>query len=399
MPAQPEHSVTGERPSAGYSIEAITSADGLRALEEDWRRLFAECAANNYFSSWEWADCWWQAYGKSHELFVLACRDADGKLAGVAPLYKASEKRDAGLQLRTLRWIGDGSDDADGFGIVVSEISAREVIQSTLDFIAAKKEGWDLLALNSMREESSVARELVSQTRERGWAASAQRTSHLEVELPSRWDEYLRSLSAKVRQTWNRKNRRVAQDFAVRLRKSEPLQATRDLETVFMLHQKSWNAKGMQGKFADNRRKNFYRMLTEKASQSGSLDLWLLELDGVPRAARLGFRVGKTRHAMAAAMDPEFARYGVGTIVEAMVLKECIAQGVETYDFLAGEDAYKTECGVTRRRYLNLTVARPRTRAALWMTAANSISEGKEWMRSNLPRTFKMLKRTAARKP
>jgi len=389
---------TAQAFGSSFSVERVSLLRELEDLSPDWDRLAKNYSPSSYFVSWTWAKTWWRSYGDAYELFVLVCRNDQQRIIGIAPFYRATGKSGIGPQARSLRLIGDGTDDVDGFGLLFDPQHEQTCRRAFLDWLAAHPEEWDLLDLNSMPEDSSSALDFLTQVRERGWVARPHWTHHCVVELPNTWDGYLQGLSRKTRQTWLRKIRQVEEEFSLRLRRCETRsEIDAGLDVVMDLHQCNWRSRGSDGKFDLASRRDFYRDICRIAGERKELDLWLLELDGVPRAARLGFLSHKTRHAVIAAMDPGFARHGVGTIAEALVIKTCIERGVGSYDFLAGDEPYKKECGAITKRYMNFKAARPYTSAGIALGAEGSMEDGKRWLRANMPDTFGLLQKAKSK--
>ena len=78
-------------------------------------------------------------------------------------------------------------------------------------------------------------------------------------------------------------------------------------------------------------------------------------------------------------------------------MKELIAQGVRTYDFLGGETGYKAKWGAQAGHYLDLRFARPFSVGAAYLQAQRCTERSKAWLRRNLPGTaWKMLRRINA---
>jgi CelD/BcsL family acetyltransferase involved in cellulose biosynthesis len=371
-------------------VKQVDCWESLIALSSKWNDVLSESSSDNFFLTWEWISSWWTAYAQNFELFVLICSDITGTVLGIAPLYRATATgKNVSPNSRTLRLIGDGSDDADNFNLLIRHGFERICVSAILDRLEKGGESWDLVELNSMPTESVIAKELLNQFGERGWPYVVNRTPHLIVELPKSWEEYASKLPRKVRQTWNRKRRRAEKKFKVALQHCcDPEKIADGLRSLVELHQKSWESRGNSGKFADDRRRAFYNMITERANARGWLDLWILTLDGVAVSARYGFRYGNTRYAMQAGSDPNHAAYAVGTINEVLVIAELIKQGVRYYDFLAGDDPYKLEFGPEQRQYLNVRCARPHTPMGVALSAERSISGRKLWLKSKLPKTL-----------
>src|SRR5439155_21006305 len=89
------------RPVPELSLERI---DDLASVREEWTALAER--AGNVFATWEWADAWRQVYGDDRPLLVTGCRDHDGRLVAVLPLYLATRR-----PVRTLRFLGHGPAD------------------------------------------------------------------------------------------------------------------------------------------------------------------------------------------------------------------------------------------------------------------------------------------------
>src|SRR3954453_15544676 len=89
------------RPVPELTLERLGDPASVR---EDWTTLAER--AGNVFATWEWADAWWRVYGEDRPLPVHGCRDADGLLVAVLPLYLSRTR-----PVRTLRFLGHGPAD------------------------------------------------------------------------------------------------------------------------------------------------------------------------------------------------------------------------------------------------------------------------------------------------
>lgn len=68
-------------------------------------------------------------------------------------------------------------------------------------------------------------------------------------------------------------------------------------------------------------------------------------------------------------------------------MKELIAQGVRTYDFLGGALGYKAKWGAEAGNYLDLQFARPFSAGAAYLRAHLYAECSKSWLRRKLPRS------------
>ena len=95
----------------GLRIEPVFEPDQFRVLGQEWNALLAASPADTIFLTWEWISTWWDVYGTDSRLYVLAVRDDDGTLVGIAPLRIRKRSRLGGLvRLRSVEFIGTGGD-------------------------------------------------------------------------------------------------------------------------------------------------------------------------------------------------------------------------------------------------------------------------------------------------
>ena len=52
-------------------IKIISDYQEFRALKDEWNRLLENNFSRGIWLQHEWYDCWWQAFGKGAELFVV----------------------------------------------------------------------------------------------------------------------------------------------------------------------------------------------------------------------------------------------------------------------------------------------------------------------------------------
>src|SRR5690242_1437988 len=86
-------------------LKVYTSWQEVMNLRAEWERVLRESTGPTIFSTPEWLDAWWRAYGQGKQLLALAFSSMSGELIGLAPLYL--EQLHGGI--RRLRLVGDGS--------------------------------------------------------------------------------------------------------------------------------------------------------------------------------------------------------------------------------------------------------------------------------------------------
>ena len=298
----------------------------LEALREDWTG-FAE-STGNVFSTYEWADAWWRHFGDG-ELQAEVSGDA------LLPLYLGRSG-----PFRVLRFIGHGP--ADELGPVAASPEAG------LDALAARLNGggYSLFLGENMRAAPPGARVV-------------ERTESPVLELGRGWDALLESWSTNLRQQVGRFERRLEREHDLRYRLVD------ELDTLFRLHRLRWPSSPW---FTDA--ESFHRDFAAVARERGWLRVWLLELDGQPVAAWLGYRFAGVEAYYQAGRDPAFDGKRVGFVLLAHTIREAANDGLREYRFGVGGERFKYRFATSDPGVV--TAARPHGLAGRAALAARS---------------------------
>jgi CelD/BcsL family acetyltransferase involved in cellulose biosynthesis len=290
----------------------------------DWQRLGV--AAGNPFTTWEWASTWWRHFGEDRPQRILGCRDEDGALVGVLPLYLSARR-----PLRTLRFVGNGP--ADQLGPVCAP-EHREAVAAAFRRALSESGGWDVCVAERMAAADGWSGLLG------GVVTRSEPTPTIALETTD-WDEYLGTRSAHFRQQVRRLERRLGRDYELEFRLAEdPGRLEQDMDTFFDLHEARWAATGSTVFSGELRQ--FHQELAALALAGGWLRLCFAELDGVPRAATYGFRLGNADWFYQTGRDPQFDKSRVGQVLLNHTVREAVSAGMGEFKFLLGDEGYKS---------------------------------------------------------
>jgi CelD/BcsL family acetyltransferase involved in cellulose biosynthesis len=89
----------------------------------------------------------------------------------------------------------------------------------------------------------------------------------------------------------------------------------------------------------------FFRSLAEAMAEMQILKLFFLDLDGMPAAAVMCFHYDSTMYLYNNGYDNRYHSLSVGLLSKVLNIKESIHRGVKRYDFLKGDEAYKSRLG------------------------------------------------------
>jgi CelD/BcsL family acetyltransferase involved in cellulose biosynthesis len=284
--------------------------------------------------------------------------------------------------------MGDGSMDSDNLDLPVRPGFEDQFADSLLSFLRSEGGSWDYCELNTLPPQSPGANALRRGLSNQKWLRVEKDRPASAIPLPPTWEEYLKRLSSEDQKNLARYARRLEKRYAVAIyRCSEESQLPKCLDSLFMHHQARWQAAGESGSFGLAERRTFYFDLSRRLLAQGRLDLWVLELDGKVAAAQFGFRYGNRVFQLQEGNDPAHASDRVGFLLRGYVMKELIAQGVRTYDFLGGTVGYKAHWGAEGGHYVDLRFARPFTAGAAHLRAQLYGEHSKSWLRRTLSKS------------
>lgn len=286
---------------------------------------------NSPFALPGWMAAWLGCCRGDHEVRIAAFR-CGGKLLGIAPLLQKDRK--AGL-------IGS-PDLCDYLDFPVAKKGPQAFYRALLPYLSEC--GIRQMEIGPLREDSPALRDIPGTAAEDGWLVSeAAEEASYEMTLPGTWAAYLSGLKGKQRHEVRRKLRRLSEIAEFRLRLVEsPQELPQELDTFLDLFRQSREDKN---DFLTGRRLAFFRRVTANMAAEGMLRLYFLDIDGRPAACALCFQDAETLYLYNSGYDRQFATLSVGQVCTFLTIREGIAKGLQCYNFLKGDEAYKKRLG------------------------------------------------------
>ena len=181
------------------------------------------------------------------------------------------------------------------------------------------------------------------------------------VRVEGSFDAYLGRFSAKRRGNLRRALRAFREDPTSGVRRvTDPAACEREIGALFDLHDLRFRERGDATAFTGPSLRAFHARLAADLASRGELALSFLTLGGRDVAAHYGFRFGGKLYHFQGGFDPALAAKSPGTALQMLVLEEDVfGAGLAEYDFLDGDESYKTTFATGERRLYDVTLCRP----------------------------------------
>ncbi|MGW5463801.1 GNAT family N-acetyltransferase [Streptomyces sp. NPDC003996] len=317
---------TGVRAAAIAGFEVHRAPSGLAPLEDGWRDLVAGLPGSSYFISPDWVLGSWEAMDTADTAEVAVWTGAGGRVEAVVPVVRVRQRLHRRLPLPVTCWtmLGAGSDAAD-HGLFPAMPHRHDEVRDYL----RERTGRGTLWLPAMDPEAGAGL-LPAGTRRIARSTCPRLAIGPGIGVGSR----------SFRQLMARRRRQLA-SAGVSFRWVPPQEMTAEvIDTVMRLHQARQKVKGTTTSFGPGRR-GFHLRLQERAAPGRGPAALLAERDGRAVGVVYGFLWEKTFAYYNGGWDATYARMSLGTVLLHQTIATVAEAGVETFDFLRGDEEYK----------------------------------------------------------
>jgi len=313
----------------------------------EWNALVEAGVTDTPFLRHEYLKQWWQTLGggewKQAEL-VLVSASENGRLVGIAPLFKAEYDNRAALLFVGSIEISDYLD------LIVRAEDLPRFVSGLLDFLAASGAPFGGLPfdLYNLPDASPTLAVLKAEAEKRGlsYREEIYRPTP-RIALTGDFETYLAGIEKKQRHEIKRKMRRAAEDErSVRFHIIEEASALEaGIDDFFKLMVMDPNKAGF---LTDAMRLQMTAALTS-AFENGYLWLAFLEVDGVKAAAALNFDYRNKLWGYNSGVNREFMELSPGWVLLGHQIQWACEHGRHEFDFMRGDEEYKYRFGGVNR--------------------------------------------------
>lgn len=331
----PKHDSPTESDLAVSRRDAIADLAGLR---DEWNQL----ASDNPFHRWEWLEAWWQNFGNTNdELFILCVRDSDDRLIGLAPWYIEN----SAVEGRVVRFLGSGRVCSDYLTILGNAEESRQVAERIADWMVDEAgDAWDAIDFDGIAADDVAIDAFLGRLASHNLTMSkSDGLNCWRIALPDSWDAYLKCLSKSRRERVRQLHRRQFDTGRAVIHRAETAaDLTRGFDVLVELHQLRRNSLGEPGCFADPAFESFLREVADRFLELGRLRLQWVELEERPIAVQIDLAGGDTVYHYQSGIDPAMEKERPGWLGTSAALKWALDEGYAHFDFLRGDETYKS---------------------------------------------------------
>ena len=337
-------------------VREIAAPEAIRA---EWEAIVERSVRATVFQTWDWI-AGQIAHGLySGEPLILGFFDGE-ELVGIAPLIRKGQ----GSAVRRLMLLGGDYND------LISEACYEpSVLEAFAEWLESNT--WELCDFRSLHRNS-----LLSRFGEADWPVLPFHYRRFEhqlypvLNLPESRGELESRIGKNLRQEIRYIPRKVAkdhQDFGWRL--ATPQTFNEDIEALFRLHQLRWTSKGMPGVFAEEPVKAFHRSVARGFLARGRLALYTASVGKREIASLYCLRQGSELVYYLGGFDPGFRQYSPMKFLIGQAIFDGLDSGARVFDFLKGEEDYKSRWRAEPRPTHRLLISARGLRSRFVMTA------------------------------
>lgn len=317
-------------------VSEIGGRAELESIRTEWEDLLVRSRNATIFQTPEWLLSYHRFFGGGR-VATIAVRDR-GKLIALAPLGIGAMY---GLPLRRLGFLATGATDYLDF--LLDPQAQEPALQALFSRLESSLGHWDVLDLQQVPQESPT----LAFWRGRD-AADGLTPELIEQEecpgmlLPATWDEFLAGLGKKTRGNIGYYERIARRDFDFSIGALGPEDVPEGMTALFHLHAQRWRKRWLPGVLTGAGRQAFHREVARLFAQKGWLRLYALRLNGDIKAVLYCFSYGGKGYYYLGGFEPSLAKYSLGTVLTAHAIRDSIEAGLKEFDFLRGNEPYKS---------------------------------------------------------
>ena len=326
-----------------FTVHVIRTTEEFLLLGPEWKELFHRIGCDNVFLSFEWLSEWWLHFGHKHELFVIIVRGQNGQLAALAPFYISLHG--GPLRLRQLSFLGDRLVGSDYLDFLVDDCCMPSALERIHRCILGNRRLWDYIQLLDVKADSIAATAFRMLMLNCGVTSKMTFSSLCPYQkLPHSKEEYNASLTTRFKKNLRYYSRTLQRQGEVEF---ITVEHAPDIEDAFndllRLHRSRFRSRRADSAFLGPKAEAFHRGALRSLTKAGLASIHMLKLNGICVATSYELSCGRRISSYQSGIDPVYSRFSVGQQLIHFAIETGIEKGYREFDFLRGNETYKSK--------------------------------------------------------
>jgi CelD/BcsL family acetyltransferase involved in cellulose biosynthesis len=320
-------------------IKLLDNLDEILNARSAWN----EIAGTRPMLQWDWLVNWLRHQVEETTPAVLVGVNSDQQWVGVAPFCL-----DASRLNRKLRFLGSGGACTDYLGLITRPDDEQEFAESVADWLTDNLHpggplgSVDVLELEGFCPQNENTRYLFDLLAASGFNSHCVELEGCwELELGNSWDELNQQFSKSHRRKTKKAVKRLA-DSDTKVLSSDDTDFATLWPTFVQLHQARRQMLQQPGCFADSNFESFLRAATDSMIRDSRAEILVIQYQGKPLASMLLLNDGETTYMYQSGLDPDRISLEPGYQIAVLALQSSIRKGYRKFDFLRGDEPYKS---------------------------------------------------------
>jgi len=320
-----------------------------------WRSIESH-ATSSFFQSWKWIGTWLEALPPDTGPALLTL-EVESRVVGIGVLVqrKISRKKRFSTNCLFLNESGLPSLDAltieDNDILIVKGVDRRTCIENMLSMVCRDIGGWDEFIISGVNEKN-IDDYIYTAGKNNLNVKILDKKPYYYVDLQeirTAGKDYLDCLSSNTRQQLRRSIKAYGGNEAITISQPEDAdEAIYFYDELKKLHQSYWEDKGHSGAFSDDIRDSFHKRLIINGIPDGAVQLLKISTD----KNCIGYLYNFVNDGIVSNYQGGFVYqdkpvFRPGMISHYMAIQYNTNNGMNIYDFLAGNHRYKKSLSTT----------------------------------------------------
>jgi CelD/BcsL family acetyltransferase involved in cellulose biosynthesis len=319
--------------------EVLSSIDALEEISEEWNQLYNDSSKATPFQSPFWTIPWLRNYD-SKNLFTIVIRD-EKNLIGLAPFYLYSNSNS--------QWIVSvvGTGISDYIDVLYTSEHRDIVMNQICTQLQKHTKLWECCDFQEL-PEGSLLFDIQKRLDQFQATMCKQSTCSFIETIPG----------AGLKNALPGKLRKNAKDYLNKIKADCTFQfeTTDGPHELIRLHSKRWNNKNEQGVLDNPVIQKFHQDVYLNHYSKGNIYYFVLKIESIPVACYYVLTRKSNAYFYLSGFDPLYSRFSPGTVTLYLSIKNLFEKGITCFDFLRGNEAYKTYWGVKTKSNYRLQV-------------------------------------------